>query len=60
MVGRRDDGRMEPTGRWYALKYRRDSVTPQIHIRAERDGSVWRFDVEDNGLGIEATAPSAQ
>ncbi len=34
------------------IKYRSPDAAPQIHIRAERDGSMWRFAVRDNGIGI--------
>ncbi len=37
-----------------ALKYRRQDVPPEIRISAERTGRVWRFAVQDNGIGIEA------
>jgi light-regulated signal transduction histidine kinase (bacteriophytochrome) len=36
-----------------ALKYRRPDVPPAIRISAERAGTVWRFAVADNGIGIE-------
>jgi PAS domain S-box-containing protein len=35
-----------------ALKYRKE-VPPRIHISADRQGSVWRFSVQDNGIGID-------
>ena len=35
-----------------ALKYRRDSEAPRVHVIAARHGSVWRFSVADNGIGI--------
>jgi signal transduction histidine kinase len=35
------------------LKYRREGVTPHVHVSAERDGPIWRFAVADNGIGIE-------
>jgi PAS domain S-box-containing protein len=34
-----------------AIKYRGSSA-PHIHISAERDGDMWRFVVQDNGIGI--------
>lgn len=36
-----------------ALKYRSDQ-SPRITIDAVRDGSFWRFSVQDNGIGIAA------
>ena len=36
-----------------ALKYRRPDEAPRIHIAAERQGSDWVFNVEDNGLGFD-------
>ena len=36
-----------------AMKYRRPNTSPAIHIRAERDHSLWRIAVRDNGMGIE-------
>ncbi|MDL2345453.1 GAF domain-containing protein, partial [Deinococcus sp. MIMF12] len=35
------------------LKYRREGVTPEVHVWAEREGDRWRFGVRDNGIGIE-------
>ena len=35
------------------LKYHREEVPPQVHVRAERVGELWRFAVSDNGIGIE-------
>ena len=35
-----------------AIKYV-DKVTPEVHVSATRDGSVWCFAVRDNGIGIE-------
>jgi light-regulated signal transduction histidine kinase (bacteriophytochrome) len=37
-----------------AIKYRRDSVTPQIHVGVQRDFADWHFSVRDNGEGIPA------
>jgi light-regulated signal transduction histidine kinase (bacteriophytochrome) len=36
-----------------ALKYRRPDVRCEIELRVQRTGSVWLFELEDNGLGIE-------
>jgi light-regulated signal transduction histidine kinase (bacteriophytochrome) len=35
-----------------AIRYR-GIDTPRISIAAERQGDVWRFSVQDNGIGIE-------
>lgn len=35
-----------------ALKYRRSDAVPLIRIRAERQDDMWRFAVQDNGIGI--------
>ncbi|MEV6347700.1 CHASE3 domain-containing protein [Actinoplanes sp. NPDC051851] len=37
-----------------SLKFRRPDVPPQVTITAERDGKEWKFNVRDNGIGIEA------
>ncbi len=37
-----------------AVKYSRKGVTPQIHISAEKTAEQWRFEVTDNGIGIDA------
>ncbi|ACO47884.1 GAF domain-containing protein [Deinococcus deserti] len=36
-----------------ALKYRREDVVAHVHVSARRDGNMWRFAVQDNGIGIE-------
>jgi PAS domain S-box-containing protein len=36
-----------------AIKYRRADAAPQIHIRAEQTGALWRVCVQDNGMGVE-------
>jgi signal transduction histidine kinase len=35
-----------------AIKYRRNDVTPEIHISARLAGDWWTFCVRDNGIGI--------
>ncbi|GAA2884829.1 histidine kinase [Actinoplanes cyaneus] len=37
-----------------SLKFRRPDVPPEVRITAERDGKEWKFNVRDNGIGIEA------
>ena len=36
-----------------ALKYRKQDVTPAIHIAAEAHGAEWIFCVRDNGIGFD-------
>jgi len=36
-----------------ALKYRLPDRPPEVRITCRRDGADWRFDVADNGIGIE-------
>ena len=35
-----------------AIKFRRDDVSPEIHIGARREGNDWVLSVRDNGIGI--------
>ena len=35
-----------------ALKFRREEA-PRVHLSAARDGPRWRFQVEDNGIGLD-------
>ncbi|MFC4637461.1 GAF domain-containing protein [Deinococcus hohokamensis] len=35
------------------LKYRREGVTPQVHVTATLQDRFWCFAVQDNGIGIE-------
>jgi PAS domain S-box-containing protein len=37
-----------------AIKYRRADVPPRIEVRATPEGAMWRFEVQDNGIGIQA------
>ena len=34
-----------------ALRYR-SKAPPRIHVKAEREGNLWRFSIRDNGIGI--------
>jgi light-regulated signal transduction histidine kinase (bacteriophytochrome) len=36
-----------------AIKFRRDGVTPQIHIGLVQNGFGYTFSVHDNGIGID-------
>ena len=36
-----------------ALKFQDGSRTPEITVSARKEGKVWRFDVADNGIGID-------
>ncbi len=36
-----------------AIKYRKPESIPEIHIRAERDGTQWVVSIKDNGIGFE-------
>ncbi|MBW3597432.1 MAG: PAS domain S-box protein [Planctomycetes bacterium] len=36
-----------------AVKFRGDAA-PTIHVGARREGKMWRFSVQDNGMGIES------
>ncbi len=36
-----------------SIKFRRVDAPPVIHIKAERNGFMWEFACEDNGIGIE-------
>jgi PAS domain S-box-containing protein len=35
-----------------AIKFRKKDTPPQIHISSSKTGSVWEFEVKDNGIGI--------
>lgn len=36
-----------------ALKFSRPGVAPRVHVRAIPEAERWRFEVEDNGIGID-------
>jgi len=36
-----------------ALKYARPDVSPDVRVVAERQDAAWRFEVADNGIGID-------
>ncbi len=36
-----------------SIKYRHDGRVPEIRVSATREGSMWRFDVADNGRGFD-------
>ena len=36
-----------------ALKFQDGARTPEITVTARRDGRFWRFDVRDNGIGVD-------
>jgi two-component system sensor kinase FixL len=36
-----------------ALKYVPADVAPRVHVAAHSEGDFWRFDVRDNGIGID-------
>ena len=38
------------------LKFVAEGVKPLVDVSASRDGALWRFAVEDNGIGIPATS----
>ncbi|MEH0155565.1 ATP-binding protein [Limibacter armeniacum] len=36
-----------------AIKYRKPNTAPRIYITSTKDGNLWKFLVEDNGIGID-------
>ena len=36
-----------------AVKFVAPGVRPYVTVRAEDEGGIWRFTIEDNGIGIE-------
>jgi len=39
-----------------AVKYVPEGRTPHVTVTAERDGADWRFEVADNGIGVDPAA----
>jgi len=39
-----------------AIKFRRPGVLPEVHVSARREGMNWHFCVQDNGIGMPASA----
>lgn len=37
-----------------AIKYRRKTLSPVIHIKAEDTGEYWQFSITDNGIGMDS------
>jgi PAS domain S-box-containing protein len=35
-----------------AIKFRKKDIPPKIHISSSKTGSVWGFEIKDNGIGI--------
>ena len=36
-----------------AIKFRRETVPPRVHLSATRDDREWRLAIRDNGIGID-------
>ena len=36
-----------------AVKFAAAGRVPEVHVSAEREGSMWRFDIRDNGIGMD-------
>ena len=37
-----------------AIKYRREGISPHVHVSVVRQGIFWEFALADNGIGIDA------
>jgi light-regulated signal transduction histidine kinase (bacteriophytochrome) len=38
-----------------AIKFRKDNEPPRVEVAAEKMGKLWRFSIQDNGIGIDSS-----